>query len=397
MTINQKLKIAHVITGLYTGGAEMMLYNLLSRTNREIFSPVVISLMNRGTLSDRIESLNVPVYTAGIPLGGLPTPSSLSQLVKIISHHQPDLIQGWMYHGNLAARLASVFSRKEIPVVWDIQHSVARLANEKGTTQAIIKLNGIISRYISKIVYASENSKRQHEQLGYYSQNSCVIPNGFDTTRFQPSDAARANMRIELGLSHDAFLIGLICRFHPMKDHYNFLQAAAILQEEFPDVHFLLVGRDVDGNNKVLQQWIQQLKLSHIHLLGERKDIPIITEALDIASSSSAYGEAFPMIAGEAMSCCVPCVMTDVGDSAWAVGDTGRIVPPRDPAALANAWKDLLVMDDIGRKALGEAARARVIKYFSIESVTEQFEDLYKDILSSLTDRPGRNLVLTSR
>ncbi|MDZ7959736.1 MAG: glycosyltransferase [Aulosira sp. DedQUE10] len=382
MVIKNRFITAHVITGLYTGGAEMMLYNLLSRTNRELFSPMVISLMDRGTLSDRIESLGIPVYTIGMKPSALPTPAVVLRLLKTINQHNPDLIQGWMYHSNLAAWIASVLSLNKIPVVWNIHHSISGLAYEKKMTQTLIKLGARISKSINRVVFVSHNSKAQHESLRYNAENGCVIPNGFDTSKFKPSDEARLKVRAELGLPSDTFLIGLICRYHPMKDHNNFLQAAAFLQKDYPDVHFVLVGTNVERNNTVLQQSIQELKVSHIHLLGERTDIPVMTAALDIASSSSAYGEAFPMIAGEAMSCCVPCVVTDVGDSAWAVGDAGRVVPPRNSEALANAWKELIMMGEEERKALGKAARARVIECFSLGSVVAQFENLYADLLS---------------
>lgn len=383
MAIRSKFTIAHIITGLSIGGAEIMLYNLLSRTNLEIFSPVVISLIDRGRLGDRIESLGIPVYTIGMRPGGIPTPASILRLVQTLNQLKPDLTQGWMYHGNFAAWITNILSIRKKPVIWNIHHSINELKHEKKMTQALIKVGAGISHSINRVIFVSRNSKAQHESLGYYSENMCVIPNGFDVSRFKPSNEARLKVRDELGLAPDTFLIGLICRYHPMKDHNNFLQAAALLKKDYPDVHFVLAGRNVDQNNEELQQLIQGFRPSNIHLLGERTDIPSITAALDIASSSSAYGEAFPMIAGEAMSCCIPCVVTNVGDSARVVGNTGKVVPPRDSEALANAWKELIVMDKEERISLGKAARARVIDHFSLDSVVAQFEDLYQNLLSN--------------
>ena len=195
-----------------------------------------------------------------------------------------------------------------------------------------------------------------------------------------PSSQAKVSFRSELGLPEETFLIGLICRYHPMKDHANFIQAAAILLKHYPQVHFVLVGTEVDHKNQNLNQIIQELKIANqIHLLGERKDIPRITAALDIASSSSAYGEAFPLVLAEAMSCGIPCVVTDVGDSGWIVGNTGIVVPPKQPKALADAWKDLILNSD--RIALGQAARARILEYFSLESVVTQYEALYENLI----------------
>jgi glycosyltransferase involved in cell wall biosynthesis len=381
------MKIIYVITGLSTGGAEIMLYKLLSKINREHFSPVVLSLMDRGTWGDRIEALGVPVYTIGMKPGKPPTPTAIWQLVHTVRHLQPDLIQGWMYHGNLAAQLARILSLQKIPVLWSIHYSISSLASEKRMTATVIKLGADFSKFVTKIIFVSKISKLQHEALGYYSENSGVIPNGFDTFNFTPSVEARLNIRTELGLPEKSFLIGLIGRYHPMKDHANFIQAAAILLKN-PNIHFIMVGHGVDKENQILHQLIQQLGLfNQIHLLGERRDMPCLTAALDIATSSSAYGEAFPLVVGEAMSCGVPCVVTDVGDSAWIVGNTGRVVPPRDAKSLANAWKELIDLGAEGREALGKAARARIIECFSLDSVVDQYEALYESVSQKLTQR----------
>ncbi len=376
------MKIIYAITGLSTGGAEIMLYNLLSRMNRDRFSPVVLSLMDRGTLGDRIAALGIPVYTIGMKQG-MPTPVAIWRLIHIVRQVKPDLIQGWMYHGNLAAQLASVFFSQKIPVFWDIQCSIYSLDFEKKLTVAVIKLCGLLSKFPNKLVFVSRISKVQHEALGYCSENSCVIPNGSNTSLFVPSVEARATVRTELGLPEKSFLIGLICRYHPMKDHANFIQAAALLLKDSPDIHFLLIGQGVDPENQILHQLIQELGLfNQIYLLGERSDMPRLTAAIDIAASSSAYGEGWPLVVGEAMSCGVPCVVTDVGDSGWIVGDTGRVVPPRAPEALANAWKELIDLGSEGREALGRAARARIIDYFSLDSVVSQYETLYESVLT---------------
>ena len=107
--------------------------------------------------------------------------------------------------------------------------------------------------------------------------------------------------------------------------------------------------------------------------------MPQITAALDIASSSS-YGEGFSNTIGEAMSCGVPCVVTDVGDSAWIVGDTGKVVPPCDPAALATALRELIEIGAEARRTLSKQARQRIVENFSLESVVRQYEDLYESV-----------------
>ncbi len=380
---SKNMIIVYIITGLQTGGAENMLYKLLSGMNREIFSPVVISLIDRGTVGDRIESLGVPIHTIEMN-PGVPTLAQAWKLIQIVRQIQPDLIQGWMYHGNIAALIAQLFCSKKIPVLWGIRCSVYSLDTQKRMTTSIIRLCAALSRFASKIIFVSQIAKHQHESLGYSSEKSCVIPNGFDTSFFAPSREARLIFRSELGLPKTSFLIGLIGRYHPMKDHANFIYAASLLLKIYPDIHFILVGTNLDKENKVLNNLIDELRINqHIHLLGERSDIYRITPALDIAASASAYGEGFPNVIGEAMSCGVPCVVTDIGDSAWIVGDTGKVVSPKNSQLLANAFKDLIDLGDQGRKTLGKAARERVINLFSLDSVVHQYESLYKHLSNS--------------
>lgn len=374
---NDQKVIVHIITGLSTGGAETVLYNLLSRTDQVKFKPVVVSLMDRGTLGDRISVLDIPVYTLGMQPGMLPTPDILWKLIRTVRRLQPSLIQGWMYHGNLAAQFASRFFLPKVPVIWGIHHSIAQLDAEKQMTQAIVKLSAKISHLPKKVVFVSQTSKAQHAALGYCPYNSCVIPNGFDTIQFQPSCEARSEVRTSLGLAADTLLIGLFCRYHPMKDHANFFHAAALLTKKYANVHFLLAGTDITPKNQNLQQLIDNLGLSQVHLLGERSDIPQLMAALDIATLASAYGEAFPLVIGEAMACGIPCVVTDVGDSKWIVGDTGIVVPPKNSQALADAWQELIVLGTTARTALGKAARTRVQENFALDMVVAQYQALY--------------------
>ncbi|WP_138498126.1 glycosyltransferase family 4 protein [Nostoc sp. PA-18-2419] len=374
------MKIIYIITGLSTGGAEVMLYKLLSRMNRERFSPVVVSLMHYGTWGDRIVNLGIPVYTIGMKPGKLKL-VDIWRIIHIVRQLKPDLIQGWMYHGNLAAQVVKLFIFRQVPVFWNVRHSLSSLDLEKPLTTTIIKLCANVSYLPTKIIYNSQNSSQQHEKSGYSFDKTCIISNGFETEKFIPSTKARLNIRLELNTDENNLLIGLIGRYHPVKDHFNFLQAAALLLKKSANVQFVLAGSKVDWQNQILSELIHELGLvKHIHLLGERHDVRCLTAAFDIASSSSS-GEGFPNVIGEAMSCSVPCVVTDVGDSAWIVGDTGKVVPPRNPEALANAWQALIDIGKEGRESLGKAARARVIKYFSLDSIVAQYEALYDNVL----------------
>jgi glycosyltransferase involved in cell wall biosynthesis len=375
------MKIVYVATGLNMGGAEIMLYNLLSTIDRDRFEPIVISLMDKGVFGKQIEHLDIPVHTAGM-LIGKPTIASIRRLIKLIKQVQPDIIQGWMYHGNLAAQFLNFVTGKKTPLLWSIHHSLHSISSEKPLTQVIIRFGSWSSKYVSKIAYVSERSQTQHQKIGYSSASSCVVPNGFDTDKFQPSTDVRQKFRQELNISNDTFLIGSQARYHPMKDHANFLQAAKILLAECPKTKFVMIGTNVDYENQALTDLIAELRIGgNIHLLGQRLDIPQITPALDILTSSSAFGEAFPLVLGEAMSCGIPCVVTDIGDSAWIVGDTGRVVPPKNPTALAQAWQEMITMDALVRANLGQAARKRIIDKFSLNTIVKQYEKLYQSMV----------------
>src|SRR5690606_34094365 len=141
---------------------------------------------------------------------------------------RPKVRQGWMYPGNLAAQVARGFCHGRPPVVWDVQHSVYSLAAEKPMTAAAIRLGALVSSRVAAIVYPSAASAEQHEALGYDPRRTRLIPNGFDTDLFRPSIADRGAFRARLGLATDDPVIGLVARYHPMKDHGTFLRAAAL-------------------------------------------------------------------------------------------------------------------------------------------------------------------------
>jgi glycosyltransferase involved in cell wall biosynthesis len=371
----------------------MMLYKLLAETDRTRFEPVVVSLMDGGALRERIEALGVEVHTLGVR-PALPTPFDLWRLIRLTRRLRPGLVIGWMYHSCLAVQLARMFSSGPAPVLWSIHYSVSSLAREKWLTAFSIRACALLSRLPGKIIFVSRDGRSKHGPLGFSAENNCVIPNGIDAHTFAPSPGARASVRSELGLPGDALVIGMVSRYHPMKDHANFLRAAALVSKAHPETHFLLVGRGVDGDNGELRRLIRELGLtSRTHLLGERHDIPRLVAALDVFSLSSRYGESFPNVIGEAMACAVPCVVTDVGDASWIVGDTGRTVPPGDAGALARAWAEMIRHGGEGRAALGRAALSRVKELFPVKSVVQRYEAVYEAVLAGRASESAAPIV----
>lgn len=374
------MKVAHIITCLDTGGAEMMLYKLVSGSDKQQFSHSIISMIDEGTIGKKIRTLGVQVYSLGMKRS-IPSPSAIFKLASMLRAIQPDIVQGWMYHGNLLSLIASKLLKVRIPVIWNIRQSLYSLSYEKPMTRMVIRCGALLSGQATRILYNSSTGAGHHGKIGYKADKSIIIPNGFDIETFAPSKDARCAVREELGLDADTTLIGLIGRYHAMKDHGTFLKAAAQLHRRFPAVHILLAGTDVAPQNKQLMSLIRAGELfDYVHLLGERHDIPRLTAALDIASLSS-FAEGFPNVVGEAMSCGIPCAVTDVGDAAWVVGDTGIVVPPRNPEALASALGELVEMGTERRKAQGERARQRIIDCFSLAAVVERYEQLYEGLL----------------
>jgi len=376
---SRPIHLTHIITGLDTGGAEMMLYKLL-RAGSGTTEPWVVSLMDDGTLGSRIRELGVPLTTLNLR-AGRPTLRAARQLRRHFSQVGPAVVQGWMYHGNLAAVVAMLGNGPRCPMVWNITHTLYDIKHERRLTRCVIRLNAMLSGRPAAIVFDSHTSLRQHVAFGFDSERSRVIPNGFELDRFRPDPDILERVRRELGFDSSTVLIGLIARFHPMKDHATFLRAAARLVPRSPKARFVLAGRGVEPGNKELASEIDRLHLwQHVKLLGEHPDTAQLLPALDVACLSSAWGDAFPNIVGEAMACGVPCVVTNVGDSAMIVGDTGRVVPPRDPDALAGALETLLAMEGASRRSLGLAARERVRTHFAMPNIVHQYDALYAEM-----------------
>jgi glycosyltransferase involved in cell wall biosynthesis len=283
-----------------------------------------------------------------------------------------------MYHGNLAGCLAKTLWRAAPPLLWGIHHTVDDIRDEKWMTRGLIRIGAYLSRWPSKIIYVSRASRRQHRTLGYRDEQATVIPNGIDCERFRPRPGAREELRRILGVGPDTLVLGKVAVVRPMKDHGNLLSACALLKSRGLRFHLALIGRLTTADNGYLMQLIERAGVrDRVSLLGERHDMPSLIGGLDVLIVASAWGEAFPLVLGEAMASGVPCVTTDVGDSAWVVDDTGVVVPPRDPEALAEGVARLITMDGESRHRLGLRARARIEQKFKLGDVVGQYYDLY--------------------
>jgi glycosyltransferase involved in cell wall biosynthesis len=365
---------------LNTGGAERALYNVLAGGLAEA-EHFVLSLQGEGTYGSRIRALGVPVYTLDM-LGGLPGPRALWRLRQVVRGVRPDIIQGWMYHGNLAASMAARMTPGLRPAVaWNVRHSLYSLAAEKRLTRQVIRANRWASAGADAIIYNSRLSRKQHEGFGIAASRGQVIPNGFDTDQLRPDAECGRATRKALEIPSRATVIGHVARFHPIKDHASFLRAVVDVMSRHADVVCLMVGREVNLENPALAGVVPPELEGRFRFAGERNDVPNLMRAMEVLCQSS-WSEAFPNVLGEAMALGVPCVATDVGDSRDIVGDTGEVVPPSDSKALANGLLAMLGRPAEERAALGRAARVRIEERYDLPQVLEQYSTLYSKLVS---------------
>lgn len=375
------MRIAYIITGLSTGGAEIMLHKLLLHLDRRQIMPHVISLTDRGDLGARIEKMGIPVLALGMRRD-LPNPFLLFRLVSYLRQLQPDIVSTWMYHadllGGLAARMAGCQR-----VIWGLRNS--DLSPDKSTPSTLLvrKVSAWLSPWVpTRILSCSTRARAVHAAIGYQASKIDVIPNGFDLTRFRPDAHARERLRAELGLAAGTPLVGLVARYDPQKNHVGFLAAASRVLLKRPNVHFVLAGNGVDFTNESLLRVIDSLGLgANVHLLGKRDDIPSLMAALDVLVCASTFGEAFPNVLGEGMACGIPCVVTDVGDCAEIVGNTGRVVRPEDMTNLARHIIDVVGMPKPLREQLGSQIRLRIQENFEIRAIAARYLAYYEQVM----------------
>ena len=371
------MKVLHIITGLGVGGAETMLLKVLTHLDRNEFGGEVMSLVGRGPMAEKLSAIDVNVSTLDLARS-VPSPRELLALSRAIRRAKPDLVQTWMYHADLLGGICSRLATSA-PVVWNVRASRLDVAGVSRRTRASVRLCAAMSRVVpSRIICGSRAAAEEHERLGYAHGKIVVIPNGFEVN--QSVASTRDDVRDELGLGRQALLVGLVARFDPLKDHAMFIAAAGATARIVPDVHFILCGEGVVPSNGVLAQAIAATGVpGRFHLLGRRDDVARLNAAFDVAALSS-YTEGFPNTIGEAMTAGVPCVVTDVGDSALIVGDTGLVVPPRDVDAFAAALARMLTLPLTERHRLGAAARQRVRDHYSISRITAMYAELYRSL-----------------
>jgi glycosyltransferase involved in cell wall biosynthesis len=372
-------KIFHLITDLNVGGAELMLYRLLSRMDQDAFTSQVVSMTSIGGIGKAISDLGIPVRALGMHRGR-PSIVALMRLIRWLRQDKPDLIQTWLYHADLMGLIAAKLAGNP-SVVWNIRASDMDMSQYRPLSGWTVRVCARLSSLPKAVIVNSQAGMQYHTQIGYHPSRWVMIPNGIDTDKFKPDLQAVKSVRNELGLNLKTLLIGYVARFDPVKDHETFFRGAQTLFKIEPDVHFLLTGSGIELDNPAIARLIESQELrNQFHLLGQREDIPRLTAALDIGCSTS-ISEGFSNSIAEAMACGVPCVATNVGDSAQIVGETGKTFPVKDPGALVEAWLELIHIGREKRIQLGMSARRRIENHYNLTTTISAYHDFYNKLI----------------
>jgi len=379
------LRVCFISSGLGVGGAEFALLRLCEGLAGCGVAVSVVSAGQQGKVGELLVASGFRVTSLDLkrPAQWL---AARSDLRGHLLAAKPDIVHGWMYHGDLLATAAVRSMAPKPALAWGIRQSL-QATQDKLTTRMAVRACARLSQRPDAIVYNSETSRVQHQQAGFSCAHGAVIMNGVDTMAFRPNEEARIRFRRAHGISDDEVLVGHIARYHPSKDHRSFLEAVAAAVRGSRPVRVLLVGDQIDASNAELARLISSLGLDRrVLLLGRRGDVTELMPAIDIFCSSSSGMEGFQNVISEAMSCAVPAVATDVGEARTIIGDTGVVVPPADPAGLAHALRKMIGLPVPERHALGARARQRVAACFSQDACTEK----YLNLLQSIDRSPAR-------
>jgi glycosyltransferase involved in cell wall biosynthesis len=378
-------RVVHVINSLSTGGAETSLTRLVGAADSSRFEHLVLPLRDGGPLTERVRETGA--LTKALRVDG--TRNLVTAPIRLairLRELRPDLVQGWLLQGNLAATIGTSLGRPHTPVLWNVRWTLYGVETERLTTRTLLKMSGRLAGHPKQIIFNSQVSVAQHAAIGFPPERARVIPNGFDIERFRPDPAARSAVRDELDIPADAEVVGMVARYHPMKDHAMSLRAAARLVERRPKAMFVYAGRGVDADNTELSSLIQTMRLAgRVRLLGERQDVARLYPSFDIYwMSSVARGitEGFPNAIAEAMASGVPCVATNIGAVPSIIGQTGRVVESQDWRAFGDATADLLDIGPESLDRLGHEARERIEREFSMDAVVAAYDALYLEVLS---------------
>lgn len=372
------MKITFLTRSLEAGGAQRQLINLAKGLKGKGDSVGVSVFYAGGMLGRDLEEAGIQPNFIG-KRGRWDTVPFLIRLFKHIRNERPDIIHSYLGVSNILTVIMKPFL-SGTKVVWGVRASNMDLSRYDWLARVVFKVECLLSSFADLIIVNSNAGVKYALKHGFPGDKMIVIPNGIDTVNFDPEPKERQKLRAEWGVADNERLVGLVGRIDPMKDHSVFLEAAALLSSE-RNLRFVCVGGGPEDYLSTLKSFSNELGLSDdLIWAGRRQDMPAVYSAFDVAVSSS-YGEGFPNVIGEAMASGVPCVVTDVGDSALILGGTGVVVPPKDPRALADGIKVVLERLDGNRGKVSESVRERICSSYSLDRLIEKTSEALKGVL----------------
>lgn len=372
------MKIVHVITGLNNGGAEGVLYRLV--THDKDNEHIVVSMMDGGKYGPLLKNAGIKVYCLNME-SGKALPQAVLKLLRLLRKINPDIVQTWMYHADLIGGLVAKLLRVK-KIFWNIRQSNFDSKYTKASTIKVAKINAKLSSFIpNKIICCAEDAVSIHKDIGYDKEKMTVIANGYDLNKFKTDIESCKTIRDELQIGSNP-VIGMVGRYDPQKNHKGLIEALKLVKDKGYTFDLILVGKDLNESNQAL---IKQIKKSNLYdstyLLDQRSDIADIMNALDIHILSSAYGEGFPNVVAEAMACGTPCIATNVGDSKKIIGSFGVVVLPNQVGELADAVVSLLecMKDDTKWSMLKRDGTNHINKNFSIDEMVLNYKNVWSE------------------
>ena len=368
------MKIVHIITSLGDGGAEHVLFKICKYDLKN--KHIVISLKNKGKYFSLLNKLGIEVYCLNLNLFSI---LKIIYLIKLLRSLKPDLVQTWLVHadfiGSISARLAGIKK-----IIWNIRYSNIEIGKAKITTVLIIKILSVLSHIIPKyILVVSKKARKIYEAEGYNKKKFIYIPNGYDLSILKNDKILKRKFRKKIKINKKVPLIGNVARYDPQKDHLNLIKALSLINSKKIKFFCILVGSNMDSKNNKINSQIKKFNLSKkIKLLGQSKNITEVMNGFDIHVLSSSYGEGFPNVVAESMACGTPNVVTDVGDSAYVVGNTGWVVRPNDHVKLAKVIEktlDEIVTVKWSRRC--KNARLRIKHKFGINKMIDIYNKIW--------------------
>jgi glycosyltransferase involved in cell wall biosynthesis len=354
------VKILLLCRALGVGGTERQVVGLAKGLQQRGHDIGVMVFYANGELEKELHQSNIPVFDMR-KAGRWDAVPFFIRSLRTIRRLKPGVLYGFLATPNILTILLKPLLPRTA-VVWGVRASNVDLDRYDWLSRLVYRVECFASRFADLIVCNSSAGLEYAAAHGFPRERMVAIPNGFDVERFKPDSLGRARVRQEWGITDREALIGLVARLDPMKDHPAFLHAAAMLARQRLDVRFVCVGDGPGAYKAEMHRLASELGLDHkLIWAGERSDMPAVFNALDILTSSSCT-EGFSNTIAESMACGVPCVVTDVGDSALIVGETGEVVPPAMPAALCEGFRLMLA-----RLApnIRDAARASIVSRFT--------------------------------